>query len=606
MSQPTKTDKIVIEDSSLIYRRQLEKTSLLYSAIPSAVLINLLLASVTAYYFFQKSADTLYVTWLLCFLALLMIRTSSYFWFTRLPSVENPIKWARIYACSTTVTGVMWGSSIFVFGIGADVTEIMMVTIVVVSTVSGGASINAPYLPSALFFMGFGILPVGAFYLIYGQSIPETVIGILAIVYYSILVGFARNFHRVLHASITKQLENEYMAKDLAKAVEVSEAAQRSQSEFIANISHEIRTPMTGMIGTIDLAAKSNAEQERQDYLKIAQKSGKALMVLINDILDIAKLGSGHFAINSSHVNLENAIKDVCSNMQSVAQSKGLYFGVTFDLAEQKVIEIDEARIKQVLSNLIGNALKFTEEGSVNIHVASSKSVIEGILDVKVQITDTGFGIPEGKIKDLFKRFVQLDGSRSREYGGTGLGLAISKQIIELIGGNIHVSSTLDQGSCFTVSFAVPYVEEHQQKPKFIPKEKENISLSGKVLIVDDNSINRMIMAKIMQEHGVACVAVDRAKSAIDELKDITDFDAADAIKLVLMDIQMPEMDGVTATNIIRGMSTQAANLPIIAVTANSHGGEREIYLEQGFSGYVSKPIDDALLIEEVRATLTV
>jgi len=400
---------------------------------------------------------------------------------------------------------------------------------------------------------------------------------------------------------------------ELVAAKRQAELASNAKSLFLSNMSHEIRTPMASILGYSEtLLDETQTREERDEAIQVVLNNGQRLMKLISDILDLVKLEVGELELQREPFSPMGVIRDAKVLLQSRAKDKGLDLELEFPTPLPKQIEGDAFRVKQVLLNLMSNAIKFTDTGHVKLRVAAERSITGKVASLLLTVSDSGIGIERETLAKLFRPFEQADATASRRFGGTGLGLTISRRLIQLMGGELTVQSCPGEGTCFTLQ--IPFADTDEQEwledPQVeflvpaapaLEKKSELPRLDCRILFAEDNATNARLVASLLRKQGATVTVVEDGNEAVI---------AANSAQLngepfdvVLMDIQMPVMDGYTATEELR---QRGFDLPIIALTANSVSEDRQRCLKSGFTDFASKPVDRQQLIELVSGAVTV
>jgi signal transduction histidine kinase/DNA-binding NarL/FixJ family response regulator len=381
---------------------------------------------------------------------------------------------------------------------------------------------------------------------------------------------------------------------ELMKAKRELEESMKVKEQFLAKMSHEIRTPMNAIVGLTDILLEGNISLEQKECLEAVKLSSDNLLSIINDILDFSKLESGKLFLETLPFSLKEVIDGVFVTLRLTASHKGLDLSYSIQEDVPEIIVGDALRLRQILLNLLSNSVKFTEHGSVRVDVELTGKTTENST-LRFKISDTGIGIPEDRLATIFESFTQASNETSRKYGGTGLGLTIVKQLTELQGGTVEVKSVLNKGTEFFVTLSFKNKTEEDNASKLSQKENEREMIGAiKVLLAEDNEMNQMVAQKVLVKWGFTVEIAENGKHTIQKLTD-SNYD------LILMDIQMPEMDGYEATKFIRNnMPAPKSGIPIIAMTAHAIVGEAEKCIALGMDDYISKPFNQKDLYEKI------
>jgi len=399
-----------------------------------------------------------------------------------------------------------------------------------------------------------------------------------------------RNALSIIARHVINQLELGTKNNELAKQKKIAERAVLAKDSFLANMSHEIRTPLNAIIGFTDLLAQTKLDDLQRDYINSVQVAEENLLLIINDILDLSKIESGNLMIDAQPFNLKKTLKHVY-DLLKVKVPEAVEFNLFLDADMPEIIIGDQGRLNQILVNLVGNALKFTEEGEVTVSVKKVNETADNY-SLRFSVKDTGIGIPEKKLKTIFERFTQAEETTTRKFGGTGLGLNIVKQLIELQNAEIHVKSKQGLGSEFF--FVITY-----KKANYIEKADEPLTEYSpgklKILLCEDNALNQKLAKIVIHNFGFELDIAENGEIGIDLL-------SKNKYDLVLMDLQMPVKDGYQTTHHIR--NEMNLSIPIIAMTAHSLVGEQERCYQEGMNAYVPKPFKQEALLEAIKTAL--
>jgi signal transduction histidine kinase/CheY-like chemotaxis protein len=398
--------------------------------------------------------------------------------------------------------------------------------------------------------------------------------------------------------------ERKRVEADVERARELAEQASQAKSEFLANISHEVRTPLNALMGLTRLLMDSPLNPEQASWLDLMDSSAHALLVLLNDVLDLSRIEAGKMQLEHKRFPLHDALAEVSAVYSEQARSKSITWGLTLAPDLPAHLEGDAGRLRQVLGNLLSNALKFTPRGGrVEMSASRAAQAANGSRCWQIRVKDSGVGISARQQATLFDAFTQADASTARRYGGSGLGLAICARLVRLMGGTIAVDSALGQGSCFTVS--LPLNESPLALPKSAPRELGELAAAGKrfaglcVLVAEDHPVNELLMNQLLKRLGCTVRNARDGEQAVAQW-------AQGGVDLVLMDVQMPGTNGLQATQRIRELESQhgLARTPIVAVTANAMVGDRATCLAAGMDGYTPKPVSPQALMAAMDTAL--
>jgi signal transduction histidine kinase/FixJ family two-component response regulator len=593
MSQTTDTE-ISTTTNAFAQRAQLVLQNGAMALLTTALIGALLVAAL-----WMRVPQTLLLNWLFGLLGIVTVRGVVLLAWHRLhPAAETLHLWLLLHGVGSTLSALWWGTIIYWFQ-QPDVVTAVVLAFALGGIALGGLAAIGPLLRIYVPFL-FGTLgPIAVHFLAIRGEPGMAGLGAMLVAFIFALTLLAATQRAALIRTFT-------LAASLAAEKKRAEEGSRAKSEFLAYISHEIRTPMNGVLGMTEILLESPLDHDQRHLANTILRSGKSLLSVINDVLDISKIEAGKLSLERRAFDPAQMVASQVDLFGELANRKHLEVRVDVAPNLPRRVLGDQQRFGQIIANLVSNALKFTQTGYVHLHLSMEKIKAEAAGDVDalyliLTVADSGIGIAPAALQRVFEIFEQADVSTSRRFGGTGLGLAICKKLAQMMDGSIDVQSELGKGTRFTVRIKVARVEENQRVLSFgetgAAASTQTARLAARVLLAEDNAVNQELIKRMLEALGCSVVIVGNGAEAVEQVK-------REPWDAILMDSDMPEMGGVEATTIIRSWekSESRAPIPIIAITANAMMEDRQRYLDVGMNDYLIKPFSKQQLLELLMA----
>lgn len=569
---------------------QAQLTDLLYRSAGTGQGVNVVIATLVAFLGYVSLPGSVILGW---WVAMLLLSLARYILIRRYiavgPGVTAAPRWQKHFLVGTVLTALLWMVAAVLILPGNTDTYRLLTALALAGMVAGAIPYLSPVRLAFILYASPILGGVAVLVFVTARAATDWVFGLMALVFLAGAVRGAHYQHERLARALRLEMEKRLLVENLERTRDAAEAANQAKSRFLATMSHEIRTPLNGILGMAQLLMIPDINDvQRRDYARTILDSGQTLLTLLNDILDLSKVEAGRMALNSVPFTPGALVNEVLALFMQPARAKELDLTGTWLGPSDSSYAADVTRLRQMLANLAGNAIKFTKRGFVRIEAREVERLGDHAT-LEFAIIDSGIGIPADKLAQLFNPFTQVDDSNTRAYGGSGLGLSIVRSLARLMEGDAGCSSVPGEGSRFWCRVRVVLLSaDSVATPPAVPEVTDaGRGVAGRVLVVEDNAVNRLVIESMLGRFGVRFTSVMDGQQAVDA--------ATGSVRpdLVLMDVQMPVLDGRAATVRIREWEAQtgATHLPIVAITAGAFEDDRQQCMAVGMDGFLTKPI---------------